>query len=556
LASFVPGAPRQAVISVGAAAGRLGLRDCLVGGWEAGAAIAGQLGLAPPARDLPTLPDAADAPLRIFWSAPAWGRDKAFIDIQDDVTADDVALAAREGYQSVEHLKRYTTLGMGTDQGKTSNVNGLAIMAGLRGLPIERVGTTTFRPPFTPVAIGALAGAEVGPHFKPIRRTPLHEWHLENHAVMVEAGLWMRPRFYPQAGEGLREAYIREAAQVRKSVGIVDVSTLGRIDIQGPDAGTFLDRVYVNGFSSLGVGRGRYGLMLRQDGIIFDDGVTLRLADGHFLTSTTTANAGAVLTHLEYLAQVAWPDLRVHLASVTDQWAGMAVSGPSSRQVLQRVTDVDIADAALPHMAVRHCRIGGVPALLARLSYSGERAYEVMVPAGDGIAVWQAILNAGQAFDIVPYGTEAMGALRIEKGHVAGAELNGRTTADDLGLGKLVSAKKDFIGKRMAQRPGLTDPARPKLVGLVPVDPAAAPRSGAQLIADPKAAPPMPMLGHVTSTTYSPALGHSIALALLSGGLARRGELLYAADPLRGRTVAVRVVDPVFLDPEGVRLRG
>jgi heterotetrameric sarcosine oxidase alpha subunit len=558
---FVPSTGRATVRSVGAVRGAFGLGECLAEGARAGAEAAAAAGFAKPSGVAPpAVPDEPVRPPQALWAVPvrAGRRGKRFVDIQDDVTVEDVGLAAREGYVSVEHLKRYTTLGMGTDQGKTANVNGLALLAQLRGEAIPAVGTTTFRPPFTPVTIGALAGREIGLHFMPIRRTAMHDWHVAQGAVMIETGLWMRPSCYPRAGETPAQAVKREAAHIRKAVGLVDVSTLGKIDVQGPDATEFLQRVYANAWASLPVGKARYGLMLREDGIVFDDGTTSRIGEQRYFMTTTTANAAAVLMHLEHLLQIVWPDLRVQVTSETEQWAAMALAGPQSRAVLARVVEgLDVSDASLPFMGVREARIAGMPARIFRISFSGELAYEINTPADHGRALWEALLAAGAGEGIVPYGTEAMGVLRIEKGHVAGPELDGRTTPEDLGLGRLVSAKKpDFIGKHLRERPALGDPGRLRLVGLVPADGTSKLRPGAQIVAEPAPTLPGKSLGHIASAAFSPTLGHSVALALLSGGLARKGETLYAAYLLEGSTVPVKVVDPVFVDPEGKRLHG
>ncbi len=559
---FLPGAVRATVRSIGAAAGAFGLGACLAEGARIGGEAAAAAGFTRSSGTAP--PSVSDEPVRppqALWVVPTWaGRGgKRFVDIQDDVTVEDVGLAAREGYVSVEHLKRYTTLGMGTDQGKTANVNGLALLAQLRGDAIPAVGTTTFRPPYTPVTIGALAGREIGLHFMPIRRTAMHDWHVANGAVMIETGLWIRPRCYVRSGETPAQAVAREAAHVRNAVGLVDVSTLGKIDVQGPDATEFLQRVYANAWANLPVGKARYGIMLREDGIVFDDGTTSRIADNRYFMTTTTANAAAVLTHLEYLLQIVWPDLRVQVTSETEQWAAMAIAGPRARTVLARVVEgLDVSDASLPFMGVRDAHISGAPVRIFRISFSGELAYEINTPADYGRGLWEALLAAGTGEDIIPYGLEAMGILRIEKGHVAGPELNGRTTAEDLGLGRLVSEKKlDFIGKHLRARPALKEPTRQRLVGLVPVDGASKLKPGAQIVAEPTPALPGKSLGHITSTAHSSVLGHSVALALVSGGLERKGETLYAAYFLEnGTTVPVRVVDPVFVDPEGKRLHG
>jgi sarcosine oxidase subunit alpha len=481
---------------------------------------------------------------------------KAFVDFQNDVTAADVRLAQREGFESVEHLKRYTTLGMAADQGKTSNLNGLTILAAERGLPIPAVGTTRFRPPYNPVTLGALAGHSRGRQLRPLRRTPLHEWHIGAGGLMMNVGVWQRPRAYLKPGESLDQAYVREARAVRASVGIVDVSTLGKIDVQGPDAAIFLDRVYTNTFSTLPVGKARYGLMLRDDGFVFDDGTTWRLSDTRYLMTTTTANAAPVMQHLEMLLAVAWPELKVSVTSVTDHWAGVAVSGPNSRAMLERVLDgLDISDAGMPFMGVGSGRVGDIDVLIARLSFSGERAYEVYSGADHAYAVWERLLEAGREFDCVPYGLEALGTLRIEKGHVTGAELDGRTSIHDVGLEKMFSTKKDFVGKALALRAALTDPGRKQLVGLRSLDGQAV-LGGAHLVAGEDPKNPGRSQGHVTAMCYSPAVEAYIALALLDHGRTRHGEVLYAADPLRGRHGRVAVTDPCFFDRDGSRMHG
>jgi sarcosine oxidase subunit alpha len=493
-----------------------------------------------------------------FWAVPERKkRAKRFVDLQDDVTLSDITLAVREGFRSVEHLKRYTTLGMGTDQGKTSNINGLALLAATRGEAVPVVGHTTFRPPYTPVTLGAIVGRNTAQHFEPVRRTAIHDRHAELGAPFVTAGLWLRPQLYPRADETPADTIRREVTTVRGACGIVDVSTLGKIDVQGVDAAQFLDRLYCNNIAGLGVGRARYGLMLREDGMVLDDGTVSRLAENRFHVTTTTANAAKVMEHIELYLQVAWPELRVAATSVTEQYAVVALAGPRSRHVLERLVDgIDVSDAALRHMGVAEGSIAGLPARLFRVSFSGERAYEIAVPADHGTYLWDALMEAGRPLGLAPYGTEAMGVLRIEKGHVAGAELDGRTTPEDLGLGRLVSTRKDFIGRAALERPGLRDSGRKRLVGLVPQDRAARLRAGAQLVVDGGAKPPVPMLGVVTSAALSPTLGHSVALALLSGGSARKGERLVAAFPLKGEAVPVEVVDPVFVDPEGRHLHG
>jgi sarcosine oxidase subunit alpha len=492
---------------------------------------------------------------------PLWrsgnSKAKAFVDFQNDVTATDIALSAQEGFISVEHLKRYTTLGMATDQGKTANVNAIALMAAQTGKAIAQAGTTRFRPPYTPVALGALAGPHRGPAFKPARLTPTHEWAAANGAVFTEAGLWRRAQYFARTGEDWRAAMIREVNTVRNAVGFCDVTTLGKIDIQGPDAAKFLDGVYTNSWSTLKIGRVRYGLMLREDGFVMDDGTCARLGETHFLMTTTTANAAKVMQHLDFCAQVIWPALNVRFCSVTDQWAQIAVAGPQSRRVLQKIIDPewDISNQHFPYMAAGTVTIcGGVSARLFRISFSGELAYELAVPARFGNALAEKLMQAGAEFGIAPYGTEALGVMRIEKGHPAGPELNGQTTAHDLGMAKLLSTKKDFIGRALAARPALMDPARPTLVGLKPVDGVTMLRAGSHLLKP--GVPPVAAHdeGWVTSAAVSPTLGHPLALAMLAGGPARHGETIRVYDPIRNGDALAEVVAPVFYDSDGSRL--
>jgi len=563
LAAFVPGEARQAHVSVGAARGAYALSACLADGFKAGAAAAESTGFT--ARALPDTPatdEPESRPIQAFW-AVGTGK-KRFVDLQDDVTADDVTLAHREGFVSVEHLKRYTTLGMGTDQGKTSNIIGHALMAEARGEPIPQVGTTRFRPPYTPVAMGAFAGGDRGLHHTPLRRSAMHDWHAANGAVFVEAGHWLRPQYYLEADEPdlkrfMDAAITREVVNTRQAVGLVDVSTLGKIDIQGPDAGEFLNRLYANGFKTLAVGKARYGLMLREDGIVYDDGTTSRLGEVHYLMTTTTAHAGEVMALIEWYLQIVWPDLDVHASSVTEHWAAMALAGPKARDVLAAAIDdgTDVSGDALPFMGVTTARMSGVPVRVFRISFSGEMSYEVNAPADWGTRVWEALMAAGAEHGIRPYGTEAMGIMRIEKGHVTHAELDGRVTLDDAGMGRMASTKKWYVGRGMLDKPAHIDPLRPKLVGLVPVDGVTKIPAGAILVEHPHAPPPVTKLGHVSSSAYlSPTVGHPIALGFVSGGLERKGETVWALFPLRGLRIEVRITDPVFVDPEGERLRG
>ncbi len=553
LSAFLPGPLPPGMMVAGAANGDFTLHKCLLAGAAAAAPDASHT------TNLGSIPRAGDEPASV---TPLWhvkdSIGKAFVDFQNDVTTKDIELAAQEGYRSVELAKRYTTLGMATDQGKTANVNGLAILAEARQDPITKVGTTVYRPPYTPVAIGALAGHHRGKDFRATRHTPAHAWAVEQGAVMREVGPWMRAGWFPKTGEDWLEATTREVRTVRSSVGLCDVSTLGKIDIQGADAAAFLDRIYCNTFSTLPVGKARYGLMLREDGFVKDDGTTSRLGPEHFLMTTTTAHAGSVMQHLDFCHQCLWPDLDVQMASVSEQWAQFSIAGPRTRDVLAKLVDRqhDISNAAFPYMGARAITVlGGTEARLFRISFSGELAYEIALPARFGDSLARAIMTAGSEYGITPYGLEALSVMRIEKGHVAGGELNGTTTARDLGLGKMMSTKKDYIGRVLAGRPALIDPNRWHLVGLRPVDRLAHPRAGAHLIAGGKTANTENDQGYVTSTAFSPELTRWIALGLLNGGSARHGEIIRTVDPLRGHPdIPVEVCNPVFIDPEGARL--
>ncbi|MBI5131090.1 MAG: sarcosine oxidase subunit alpha family protein [Rhodopseudomonas palustris] len=555
-AFLAAGAPKAMTIA-GAAAGRFTLAQALEDGVRWGAAAAARCGHAGASQ--PTYRASDEA----FAVSPTWqvagASSKAFVDLQNDVTADDIAISAREGFRSVEHLKRYTTLGMATDQGKTSNVVGLAMMAALTERSIPAAGTTRARPPQVPVAIGAFGGLSTGKHFKPTRLTASHDWATEQGASFVETGQWLRAQWFTKPGEtDWLTSVMREVTAVRSAVGICDVSTLGKIALCGADVGTFLDRVYINTFSTLAVGKVRYGVMLREDGFVMDDGTTARLADDHYVMSTTTANAVKVMQHLEFCHQVLWPELDVQMVSVTEQWAQVSVAGPQARVLLRKLfgDSADLSDAALPYMGCGEYQLGAVPARLFRISFSGELAYEIAVPAGYGDALMRALMVAGDGLGVVPYGTEALGVMRIEKGHAAGNELNGQTVARDLGLGRMMSTKKDYVGRVMAGRPALVDPARPTLVGLRPVDRNDRLRNGAHLFAPGATPSPETDQGFVTSSAFSPSLGHWIALALLSRGPERIGERIRVFDPIRSADFEAEIVSPVFIDPEGGRLRG
>ncbi len=503
------------------------------------------------------IPETEDGAIKItpFWFVRS--KKRSWVDFQNDVTVKDITLAHQEGFSSVEHVKRYTTLGMATDQGRTSNVTGLAVLAYATGQTIPETGTTIFRPPYTPVPIGAFAGPHTEQHFKQIRLTPSHKYASENGATFVETGYWKRSQWFARDGEkGWRDSVDREVLMTRNSVGICDVTTLGKIDVQGADAGKFLNKVYVNTFSTLKIGRCRYGLMLREDGIAMDDGTTARLSDTHFVMTTTTAKAGPVFKHLEFCRQILFPDMDVHLISVTDQWAQFSVAGPNARKLLQKVIDkdFDISNEAFPYMACGEITIcDGIRARLFRLSFSGELAYEISVPARYGDALIRELMTQGKEFEVIMYGTEALGVMRIEKGHAAGNELNGTTTAKHLGLGGFVSKKKDCIGKVLSGREGLDNDFR--MVGLIAENPKDTLTNGAHFfnIGDNKT--PENDLGHMSSVAWSPSLEIYVGLGFVKNGGTRLGETINSVDYMRDNHVKVKIVSPHFIDPKGERLR-
>ncbi len=553
---FLPGDAVQPVRVIGAANGDFGLQDCLDQGAHAGNFAANQAGKRRLGRD-PRMPVAdagpdLTAPLPI-WSIPGGGRGKAFVDFQSDVTAADLRLAAREGYRSIEHVKRYTTAGMGTDQGRTSNINALGIVAEALAVDIPQVGHTTFRPPFAPVTLGALAGRRVGGLLDPVRRTPMHSWHQANGAAFEPVGQWLRPYYYPNfggngVGETMAAAVDREVLAARTSLGLMDASTLGKIDIQGPDAAEFLNRIYTNGWKGLAEGGCRYGLMLGEDGMVFDDGVTSRLGLNHFHVTTTTGNAARVLDWLENWLQTEWPELAVYCTSCTEQWAVASLCGPNARKLLMELCpNLDLSPDAFPAMTWQAAKVAGFETRIFRIGFTGELSFEINVPAGHGPALWQAIMAAGEKYAITPYGTEAMHVLRAEVGFIiVGQETDGTVTPHDLGLGRMVSGKKDFLGKRSLSRADTSRGDRLQLVGLLTDDPDLRVPEGAQLIAGASPAPPQVGIGHVTSSYHSPNLGRSFALALLRGGHERHGETIHVA--YDGRAVMAKVTAPRFVD--------
>ena len=559
IAAFVPGGNLPAGMTVaGAANGSFTTAAALDDGHGAAAVAMGELGYSADAGDPPRASDEA-AGVSAFWHVRE-SRGRAWLDQQNDVTVKDVVQAHREGFRSVEHLKRYTTLGMATDQGKTANVAALAIMAEQTGRTIAETGTTVFRPPYTPVPIAAFAGRSRGRDFRPTRLTPSHDWAAERGAVFVEAGMWLRAQWFPRTGEThWRQSVDREVLQTRGSVGICDVTTLGKIDIQGRDAAEFLNKVYANGFAKLAVGKVRYGLMLREDGICYDDGTTARLGETHFVMTTTTANAVLVFRNMEFARQCLWPGLDVHLISATEQWAQFAVAGPNSRVLLRKIVDpeFDISNEAFPFMACGAVNVcGGTPGRLFRISFSGELAYEIAVPARYGESLMAALMAAGEEFEAVAYGTEALGVMRVEKGHAAGPELIGQTTARMLGMQRMVSKKKDCIGNILSERPGMNREDGLELMGFRPLDRSHDLPSGAHFLATGAEPATANDEGWMTSVAWSPELGHAIGLGFIRNGHARIGETVRAWDGVRGRDVPVEIVSAHFLDPEGERLRG
>ena len=537
----------------GAARGVFGLGAAARDGDTGACAIAADLGhgtdAALQALDFPE--DAEVTPLKPLWEVAAPG--KAFVDLQNDVTTADVRLACREGYEHLEHMKRFTTHGMATDQGRIGGLVGAAVLAQARGVPLSQVGQLKPRPFAQSIAFAALAGGEVREHFRPKRRLPLHEWHESAGAIFVPTGLWLRPLVYSRRPGW--QPVLEEARAVRAGVGITDVSTLGKIDVQGPDAAKFLDFIYANTFSTLAVGRARYGIMLREDGMMFDDGTTSRLGPEHFLVTTTTAGGTAVLEHMEFHLQTVCRELDVLLSDVGDQWAQFAVAGPRAREVVAGVvTGLDLSNEAFPFMAVRAATIAGVAGRIFRISFSGELAYEVAVPAKQALTAWSALLQAGKPSGIRPYGLDALNTLRIEKGHVTSAELNGNTTADDLGLQRMLKKQGDFVGRALAQRAGLVAPGRLQLVGVRPVDRSRRRlRNGSQLLASATARGES--LGYVTSSSPSVELEGWVGLALVSGGRQRLGQRLIGASPVHDETTQIEIVSPHMLDPENTRVR-
>ncbi|MER6923724.1 glycine cleavage T C-terminal barrel domain-containing protein, partial [Streptomyces spiralis] len=563
IGAFVPAQDLDAVRTAGSATGTFTLAGCLADGADAARRALSALGTTGPTIALPaTSPQPDAAPTRVLWRVPSPrdGQDGAhqFVDLQRDALVSDVLRATGAGLRSVEHVKRYTTIGTAHDQGRTSGVMTSGIVAEALGVDVADLGTMRLRPPAVPVAFAAFAGRNRGELFDPVRVTALHPWHVEHGALFENVGQWKRPWYYPKADETMEEAVLRECRAARTGVAMMDGSTLGKIDVQGPDAGVLLDRLYTNMMSTLKVGRIRYGVMCGVDGMALDDGTVIRVAEQEFLLTTTTGNAAKVLEWMEEWLQTEWPDLRVHLTSVTEHWVTIPLVGPRSRDVLALVAPgLDVDNDAFPFMSWRAADVAGIPARVCRISFSGELAYEINVPAWHGITVWKALFEAGSPFGITPYGTETMHVLRAEKAYpIIGQDTDGTITPQDLGMSWVVSKKKpDFIGKRSFSRRENRRDDRKQLVGLLPADEQLLLPEGAQIIATSDIpAPPVPMLGHVTSSYRSDALRRTFALALVRSGTQRIGDTLYV--PLDGRTIPVTVTDPVLFDKEGTRRDG
>ena len=556
--AFVPNKSKQNETTLGSANGIFTLEETLKKSFESGYEISKKITNNENKVTIPQVAEKKHTTHDKFWCVPLpKGKTyKRFLDFQNDVAVSDVELALREGYRSIEHVKRYTTLGMATDQGKTSNLNGLQLVSSIENKIVPSVGHTTFRPPYTPVTIGAIVGREIGKHSKPTRKSPMHSWHEKHNAVFVDAGVWLRPRYYKQGNEGLFEASKREAENVRKNVGVCDVTTLGKIDIKGPDAAEFLNRVYTNAWLKLPVGKARYGLMLREDGIVMDDGTTTRISENHYHMTTTTAQAANVLSHLEYYLQIVWPELNVNVVSTTEQWAGAAIAGPNSRKLLKKLfPKTDVSNETLPFMGYVEGNLFGFHARIFRISFSGELAYEVNVESDNGNFMWEKIIEVGKEFEIQPYGTEALSTLRIEMGHVAGSELDGRTIPYDNGLQGLISKKKDFIGKRSLNRSSFIAEDRQKVVGVVPIDKKTSIPEGSHLVKDANAKLPNPKLGHISASCWSVEYNNPFSLAILKDGKNMIGKKLFALSPLKNKSIPVEIVSSHYVDPKGERVR-
>ena len=555
-ACFIPNDTKENITMIGSSRGLWNKDDCVASGVAGATDALNRLGISKTNYFFPK-PGGWKNPIKPLYEVKyKKSRSKSFVDYQHDVTADDVRLAHREGFISVEHLKRYTTLGMANDQGKMGNIIGLSLMADLLNKEIPEVGTTVFRPPYTPVPVGALSGRNVGKHFRPLRVTPMHQWNIDHGAKMIEVGLYQRPWYYPKKNETLSDSYIREATVVRKTVGICDVTSLGKISVQGPDATEFLNRIYSNAFAKLQVGKARYGIMLRDDGIVMDDGTSWRLSENEYFMTTSTAAAAKVMAWLEELLQTRWTNLKVNVTSVSEQWAGAAVAGPKSREVLNNCVEDPslITNENFPFMGVISTFLKGkIPCRIARISFSGELAFEVYIKSDFANTMMDLLWDNAQIYDGCLYGLEALGALRVEKGHVTGAELDGRVTIDDAGLGKMASIKKSYIGSAMRRRGVLNSENRETLVGFFPMDLKETFNAGT--IVCEKNNISGQGIGRITSVTHSPELGHWIGIGFVEGGVNKWKDItLVGADPVRNKQMNLKVVSPHMVDPTGERM--
>ncbi|MGO2355681.1 MAG: sarcosine oxidase subunit alpha [Marinomonas foliarum] len=558
---FLPGKTVQKQLTAGAINGTFNTAGAFEEGKKAGLEALSNLDLNAVEVAIPATIDVKESKAMALFhvphTKPTSQAPKQFVDYQNDVTAAGIELACREGFESIEHVKRYTAMGFGTDQGKLGNINGMAVAAKILNKSIPETGTTIFRPNYTPITFGAIAGRDCGALFDPERYSAMHKWHLEHGAKFEDVGQWKRPWYFPKAGESMQQSLDRECLATRESIGILDASTLGKIDIQGKDAREFLGRIYSNAWAKLPVGKCRYGLMLKEDGMVFDDGVTSCLAENHFLMTTTSGGAATVLNWLELYHQTEWPELEVYFTSVTDHWATMTISGPNSRKLLEELidSDVDVSKDSFKFMDWKPMKVAGVPARVFRISFTGELSFEINVQANYGMHVWKKLFEHGEKYNLTPYGTETMHILRAEKGFIiAGQDTDGSVHPYDLGMGWAVSMNKpfSFIGKRGMQREDCVRAERKQMVGIKTIDPNVVLPEGAQGVFDPTAPIPMPMVGHVSSSYWSACLGRSVALGFVKGGLDKMGEKVYY--PLAdGRIVEAEICSPIFLDPKGER---
>jgi len=556
-AAYIPGQSFQEEVSVGSCNGNFSFDSTLKETFNKSIKIIRELNGSVYANKIPLIKSYTKDLQQNIWIVPSninFGKTNMFVDLQNDVKAKDIRLALKEGYNSIEHIKRYTTTGMATDQGKMGNINALGVISEITNKPLSQLGTTTYRLPFIPVSFGAIAGRHIKEFFDIKRNTPIHDWHVKNGAIFEDVGQWKRPWYYPKEKETMEQAVSREVKATRDSLSILDASTLGKIDIKGKDASELLNRVYTNKWSKLAIGKCRYGVMLGDDGMVIDDGVTTRLAKNHYLMTTTTGNAASVLAKLEDWIQTEWPELRVFLTSITEQFSTISLNGPNSKKVLKKICpSLDLSIENFPHMSYQNAEIEGHIIRIMRISFSGEICFEINVPSSYGQFIWELCMKEGEEFNITPYGTEAMHVLRAEKGFfIVGQETDGTVTPVDLDLNWIISKDKyDFIGKRSLYRSDTIKEDRKQLVGILPKNPNESLEEGAQLV-EKITELPMRIVGHVSSSYYSPNLERNFALALVKGGSNKIGKILYA--PMLNKTVEVTITNPVFIDPKGEKI--